>query len=342
MLPPLPVKCRVDGILTDFHYDRPWHTARVHVTTPALPGASLDLGEGQATVEKFDPDTGEWLTGSLRALEDLGPVPYGYVKYRTPFTFNGEPKMFITARADDAKKVFVNGHHVPEGSNREKLVEFPLAKYAQPGANLVEISYELFGAPNFGENIGELKGLASVGIGADFPSAKGLENWQIQRYSVRMRGREAIDVAPVPHADPAHAPTRRGVAAAESEGVQAWTPASFLGGGGSPAMVPAFTWCRAQFPLPSSAEVWKAPWKLVFDADCDALIFLNGKFVGRYVTLGPQRDFFLPEPYLALNGAVNSLMFLLAYTDQPNHLRSLQVVPYAEFAVRRTRVEFEW
>ncbi len=36
MLPPLPVKCRLDGILTDFQYDRPWHLARVHVTTPGL------------------------------------------------------------------------------------------------------------------------------------------------------------------------------------------------------------------------------------------------------------------------------------------------------------------
>ena len=117
-------------------------------------------------------------------------MPYGYVKYRTPFTFNGEPRMFISTRADDAKKVFVNGKFVAEASNTEKLTDFPLAKYAQPGSNLVEISYELFGAPNFGENVGELKGLESAGIGADFASAKGLENWQIQRYAALMRGRE--------------------------------------------------------------------------------------------------------------------------------------------------------
>ena len=34
-----------------------------------------------------------------------------------PFTFNGEPKMFISTRADDAKKVFVNGKFVAEASN---------------------------------------------------------------------------------------------------------------------------------------------------------------------------------------------------------------------------------
>ncbi|MGA3324236.1 MAG: beta-galactosidase [Terriglobia bacterium] len=317
MLPPLPAKCRLDGDLTDFRYDRPWHVARVHVTTPASPFQPINLSEGEACVEKFDPANGEWLTSPLHALEDLGSVPYGYVKYRTPFTFNGEPKMFITTRADDAKKVFVNGKFVAEASNTEKLIDFPLAKYAQPGPNLVEISYELFGAPNFGENVGELKGLQSAGIGADFASAKGLESWQIQRYATLMRGREFNPQAGV------------------------WTPASFLGGGGGPSLVPAFTWGRAKFTLPAPDEAWKIPWKLTFDADCDALIFLNGKFIGRYATTGPQRDFYLPEPYLSPAGE-NSLTFLLAYTDQTQHLRKLQVAPYAEFSVRRTRVEFEW
>ena len=317
MLPPLPVKCRLDGLLTNFQYDRPWHLARVHVTTPVLPFEPVNLSEGDACVEKFDPATGEWLTGPPHALEDLGPVPYGYAKYSTPFTFNGEPRMFISTRADDAKKVFVNGKFVVEASNRETLIDFPLAKYAQPGANLVEISYELFGAPNFGEKLGELKGLESAGIGADFASAKGLESWKTQRYSVLMRGREMNPAA------------------------GAWTPASFLGGGGNEPPVPAFTWCRAKFTLPTPDEAWKIPWKLTFDADCDALIFLNGKFVGRYVTIGPQRDFYLPEPYLSPLGE-NNLTFLLAYTDQTHHLRKLQVAPYAEFSVRRTRVEFEW
>ena len=47
MLPPLPVKCRVDDVLTDFQYDRPWHMARVHVTTPALPYEPVNLSDGR-------------------------------------------------------------------------------------------------------------------------------------------------------------------------------------------------------------------------------------------------------------------------------------------------------
>jgi hypothetical protein len=122
----------------------------------------------------------------------------------------------------------------------------------------------------------------------------------------------------------------------------AWAPASFLSAVANQSAVPAFTWCRAEFELPTPAEGWTVPWKLVFDADCDALIYLNGKFVGRYVTVGPQKEFYLPEPYLSPAGRHNLLSFVLAYTDQPHHLRTLRVAPYLEFSVRRTRVEFEW
>ena len=318
MLPPVPGKCRVDGVLTDIQYDRPWHTARLHITTPALPVSPINLADGNAWVETFDPRTGQWIASPARAIEDLGPVPYGYVKYRAQFSSSGEPKMFISTLADDAKKVFINGKLVAEASNSKQQIDFPLAPYTKSGDNLLEVSYELFGAPNFGDHLGELKGIESVRIGDTSESARPVDSWQIQRYAAPMRGREV---------DPAF-------------GV--WKPGSFLGGGGDQPAVPAFTWCRAEFNLPVAATGWTVPWKLVFDADCDALIYLNGKFVGRHVTVGPQKEFYLPEPYLSAAGGKNSLCFVLAYTNQPGHLRSLRVAPYAEFSVRRTRVEFEW
>jgi len=338
MLPPLPLKCRLDGILTDFQYNRVWHLARVHVTTPALPFQPINLNEGDAWVEKFDPAVGDWITGPPHALEDLGPVPYGYVKYRTPFTFNGEPRMFISTRADDAKKIFINGKFVTEASNSEKLADLPLAKYAQPGSNLVEISYELFGAPNGGEAMGELKGLESAGIGGNFASAKGMESWQIQRHAALMRGREVnLEARPAP----TEGARRKHADAGQRPAGMVWAPASFLASGERQPPVPAFTWCRAKFALPPADENWNIPLKLTFDADCDALIFLNGRFVGRYATVGPQSEFYLPEPYLS-PGAENILTFVLAHTDKPHHLRKLQVAPYAEFSARRTRMEFEW
>ncbi len=281
---------------------------------------------------------GDWMNSPLHALEDLGPVPYGYVKYRTSFNFNGESRMFISSRADDGKKVFINGKFVTEVSNAEKFTAFLLSAYAHSGSNLMEITYEQFGAPNGNETIGELKGLESVGIGTDFASSKSIESWQIQRRSAIMCGQEInTDWIPV-----AREPSSQKKIHEDAKSLgPTWTPYPFVAGSDSPSPVPAFTWCRSNFTLPLPDTNWKVPWKLVFDADCDALIYLNEKFVGRYSTLGPQREFCLPEPFLSSTGQ-NVLMFVLAYTSHPRHLRTVQVEPYPEYTVRRTRLEFEW
>jgi hypothetical protein len=106
-------------------------------------------------------------------------------------------------------------------------------------------------------------------------------------------------------------------------------------------LLPAFTWCQTKFAIPAIEPGWLVPWKLTFEADRDALIYLNGKFVGRFVTVGPQKEFYLPGPYFAPSGE-NTLTFILAYTDRPGHLRTLRVGPYEEFSARRSRVEFQW
>ncbi len=320
LLPPVPSKCRVDGVLSDFQHDRHWRTTRLHVTTPPIPYQPIVLSQVRAWVERFDLNSGQWLNGPARALEELGPVPYGYVKYRGQLSYSGQPKMFISTFADDAKKVFLNGKLVPEASISEKRVEIPLAKYAQPGANTIEISYELFGSPNFGENLGELKGIESVRLGPDPASGSPVESWQIQRFPALSRGREI---------DPQFS-------AGGAEVVSLGETAS------KKELISAFTWCRAEFTLQKPIEGWWVPWKVTFEAGRDALLYLNGKFVGRYVAIGPQKDFYLPEPYLNFAGSKNILTIVLAYTDQATHIRTLRVAPYAEFATRRTRVEFEW
>ena len=121
LLPPLPTKCRIDGTLTDFKYDRSWRTARVQLTTPPVPYQPIELSTGRAWVEKFDPSLGEWQTGNLRALENMGPAPYGYVKYRAQFNLGDEPRMFISTFTDDLKQVFVNGLFVLGGDFWDKL-----------------------------------------------------------------------------------------------------------------------------------------------------------------------------------------------------------------------------
>jgi Beta-galactosidase second all-beta domain len=324
LLPPKPAKCRVDQDETELRYTREGRMTRISFSTPEVPSRPVPITQVRTWVEKLSgQDAGQWFASPLRPLEELGRVPYGYVKYRSePFTYNGQGKMFISTFADDAKKVFVNGKLVPEASNNMKQVEFDLAKYAKNGSNTLEIAYELFGSPNFGENLGELKGVQAVGIGASAQSAPPLEKWHIQRFPAPAVGRGRID--------PAKIPAGPGAPVA-------------IGTGGGKELLPLFTWCSAEFDVEQPSEEWFAPWKLTFEADRDALLYLNGRFVGRYMTIGPQKDFYLPEPFFnAATGSRNVLTVVLAYADQPGHIRTLRMAPYDEYATRRTRIEFEW
>jgi len=318
LLPNQPGKCWVDGAPAQVDYEREHRTARLTITTPALPVQPINLNNGQAWVEKFEPSFGHWQIGALAALEDSGPAPYGYVKYKAQFEYANEAKIFISTFAPDAVKIFINGKLVEEVLKPAKALEFELAKYAKPGRNSLEIAYEAFGADNGDVALNDLKGLESVHLGSDARSGAAVTAWQIERTAAPMRGRE-VD---------------------SSFAGAAWSPATFQASGAADSLVPAFTWCRTTFALPAVPEGWQVPWRLAFDSDRDALIYLNGKIVGRYVTAGPQKEFYLPGPYLA--AGENTLTFLLAYTDRPSHLRTLRVAPYDEFSARRSRLEFQW
>jgi Beta-galactosidase, domain 2/Beta-galactosidase second all-beta domain len=323
VLPDNVIRCQVDGDSTQFQYDSPSRTARLTLATPALPAAPLELAQVRTWVEQISSAaSGEWVTSALKPLEEFGRIPYGYVKYRLEhLALDPQSKLFISTFADDAKKVFLNGQLLPDASTPAKQVAFELAKYAKPADNRLEISYELFGSPNFGESMAELKGLESVRVGADFQSATALGPWQIQRFPVPMRGREIDPQAPA----------------------DGWSEASSIGGSGSREIAPAFAWCRADFTISQPAEEWFAPWKLTFEAERDALLYLNGKFVGRYVTEGPQQDFYLPEPYLNLDAKNNNILtIVLAYAASAAPIRTLRLAPYQEYATRRTRIVFEW
>jgi hypothetical protein len=339
LLPPKPGKCWVDGVLTEFAYERELRTARLRITTPPLPSKPLDLSNGQAWAEKFDTTSGHWQNAGLidvpgntfggqlgpplgfaRALEESGPAPYGYVKYQAQFDYTNQSKMFISIFAKDALKVFINGKLVEEALTPAKSIDFELAKYAKPGANTLEIAYEAFGAENGDTAMGDLKGIEFVRLGSDAKGGAPITSMRIQRFPAPMRGRDV---------DPDFAGA-------------AWSPASYQASGSADQLVPAFTWCRTEFNLPGVEPGWMAPWKLTFEADRDALLYLNGKFIGRHVTVGPQKDFYLPEPYFAPAGKQNTLTFVLAYTDRPGHIRTLRVGPYAEFSARRTHIEFQW
>lgn len=321
LLPRKPDQCQVNGEPAEVTYDPHWQTARITVPAPELLAKPIQIRTVDAWVERFDPGLGEWLEARLRPLGELGPIPYGYVKYRREFISNGEGTLEISAFCDDARKVFLNGKLVPTASAGATPISIPLKGLAKTGLNRLEISYALFGSPNFGPKIGELKGIESAMLKADgrvFP----LDGpWQIQRVPAAMHGREI---------DPQFT-------------ASAWKQESLVDGATAGEAVPAFTWCRAMFSLSKPAEEWQIPWRATLRAACDALLYLNGKFVGLYSTAGPQSDFYLPESHLKFGSDTpNVLSVMLAHVEDVRAIQGLRVSPYPDFSLWRGRIEFGW
>jgi hypothetical protein len=319
LVPVEPAQCLVDGTPAHFQYDALWHTARVNIGTPQLPLQPISLAEGEFLVEGFDPLRGDWLNTSPVPLEKLGKLPYGYVKYRVSFDHQGEQKLFLETHTEDPKQVFLNRRHVPELSAAKKLVLCELKGRAKRGQNLLEISYEAFGSENGNAEMSELKGISAIRIGDELKSSA-IDAVAIQRFPAAMKG-NGMDLA--------YAPGE-------------WKKGQAGDSTGADDLVPAFTWFRAAFPLAGSPDRF-TPWKIRIEAARDALLYVNGKFIGYYQTIGPQSEFYLPEPYLYLDGSrPNIVAVMLAYTDGLRSLKQLVVSPYTEFATRKTQVEFHW
>jgi hypothetical protein len=313
-----PVAFLVDGKPAKFEYDPLWRRCQVEISTPQLPCRPVALNTGEFLVERFDLAQGEWLNTAPTVLEKLGGLPYGYVKYRAAFEYRNQSRLYLETQTEDPKQVFLNGHRIPELSSPEKLVSCELDHWAKKGTNLLEISYEAFGSPNGGSAMAEMKGITSIRLG-DQRSSSAIDKVAIQRFPS----------APLttPH---------RAVPSQE------WRPGRPGQPDGAADLVPAYTWFRAAFPLRGSAEHF-CPWKLRVDADRDALLYVNGRFAGYYQAAGPQSEFYMPEPWLHLDGTTDNVVaVMLAYTDGLRPLKELLISPYEEFATRKTQVEMRW
>jgi hypothetical protein len=320
MVPQRPSKLLLNETAAAFEYDERCEAARARVTVPALPLPPFEISEVQTWIEPSDPASGS-LTINLGPLEELGEIPYGYVKYRSEFRYNGESTLALSLFTADTAKVFVNGHYLrgtTDKSGRE--ISFPLAGHAKPGKNTIDISYEAFGSANFGPEMAELKGIQSAKLKSEGDDSREIGPWHVHRVPAVLRG-----------------------ARLDLERLGAWQSKATLQKSGSTAEpVPASTWCNASFTLEKPPENWFAPLKVIFRADADALLYLNGRFVGRYVTIGPQTEFYLPEPWLIFDPERrNSLAIILANTDSPQAIRTLAISPYEEFAAYRVKVALD-
>jgi len=319
LAPAAPAQCMVDGEPTEIRYNPRLRSVSVRINTPPFPFEPLDIVDGEYWVERFNIDEGEWVKTPPMPLEHLGPLPYGYVKYRAVFSWRGEEKLFMDSFTRQPKQVFLNGIRIADLSREDRAVSVPLAGRARAGENLLEISYEAFGSINFGPEIADLTGIRSLSIGRE-QGATDLGELEVQRVPAAMRGREV---------DPLYAPSP-------------WLPTTVGTMAETASFLPAYAWFHGRFLL-SSRSNWECPWSVTIASDRDVLLYVNGRFAGFYRTIGPQTKFYLPEPYLRLDGKTqNTVTAVLAYTDNVKALSRLTIAPEHDFTVRKTRVQFSW
>jgi len=96
-------------------------------------------------------------------------------------------------------------------------------------------------------------------------------------------------------------------------------------------------WYRTGFRLAPGDHRFAAPWKLHIEAGGYALIYLNGRLIGRYADEGPQSDFYLPECWLKPAGQENSLVLAVRDAVHPACLTALQVLPYDGYATAESQ-----
>ncbi len=339
-LPQTPTACRVQGRPQPFRFGARRKLARLELSIPAAPAAAIRLTPADANpaespagwqlhlqpLAASPADSPELQGPELPPLQHFGRLPYGYVVYETRLQAQpAAPRTLALLQlemhsAQSAWRVFINGRHARETSRSGAGANYNAAPHLVAGSNRIVVCYEMFGAHNFGRHIADLKGLKSGALMRSGES-KRISSWRLQRFPANLddasRGRdlrEAFDYSRWPAPAAAPEPLTR--------------------------LEAAMLWARRSFRLPATPD-WFLPWELHLEAGSDALIYVNRKFIGRYAAIGPQHDFYMPEPWLHFGGE-NELWLLLPYRRSLAGIAAAEVRPIPGAATCRRRIEWRF
>ena len=217
-------------------------------------------------------------------------------------------------RVEGASTVYVNGREVGKTSDRRPSLNADVARQLKPGVNVIAVVVS-----NKGGNGGLTRGARLMGgnlegLGLTFELARqlgGVTNRWWRDDAVKSGWSEiALDTKKVIARKGTDAPS------------------------GKPGALA--TWYRMEFELPRSPpNVW-VPWRLLLDSSGNGFIYLNGRALGRYWDVGPQREYYLPECWLNFgSGQTNVVALCLRPTEKGAVLRAAEVSPYMDYAERR-------
>jgi len=268
------------------------------------------------------------------SLEELGLIEHGYYWYRTRFALAGRPgRVLMDYRHNNTDRMFIylNGELVYKSHNK-KIRQLDITRALQKGENVIAVLYanEFHNKshPHEGElikysglmNPFKLHGEDTAGR----PLAITLESFSVQKglHGIN-KGFHRLEY------DDSAWPMVPGT-------VRKLVAAPELG---------HIIWLRRKFRY-NPGEGFSAPLLLrIPDADQRLTMYVNGRPVARYDTLGPQEEFYIPETYFN-HGAENVLALILetpAFYDelQSGYRRGYLVEPDLKPAFVAKRVEIK-
>jgi hypothetical protein len=94
-------------------------------------------------------------------------------------------------------------------------------------------------------------------------------------------------------------------------------------------------WLRRRFPYRPQDDTISPLMLRVTSLGTKCKIYLNGELIGRYMKIGPQRDFYLPEPFLKEDNCI--AVAVENYEGQNPEASNLTILPY--YAAKKLMIE---
>ncbi len=249
---------------------------------------------------------------SVVPLDIDGDCQSGYTVYSGEIKLKQKSKLQCDFYFDDWHSVLVDGKVLPglTGSSKENLSTEELSG----GNHQIEILYENESWPNFGF-MEQHKGLKSISC-----SVAG----EASRLGLSLKYHYAL-------------PGQLAGWQKKSFDDSGWQPVRQFGKSRS---VDGISWYRGEFKVPTKPG-WVIPWRLHMESTGSAQIWINGRLLGRYSSRGPQKNFYMPDGWLNLNGT-NSIVLVLRPGGNGNltpKITSLYVAPYDQYVVQKHKME---
>ncbi|MFH1369217.1 MAG: beta-galactosidase [Elusimicrobiota bacterium] len=228
-----------------------------------------------------DYDDSGWETlAEPVSLEKAGIFGHGYYWYRAEFNVektNGTANMKFDSGKMDRMYVYVNGGFVWKGVGES---EKNVARFLKPGRNVVAVRYENAYHTKAHPHEGAIKKYSGLQKPFTLRDAYG-NTIKIKKFKYKFNlGGLNLGYHTKGFDDSrwAKAPSGYRFLADESLG--------------------NLIWLRRRFKY-DKQEGWQAPVKLTIPrAEERCYIYVNGKAVGKYESIGPQNDFYVPETFL--------------------------------------------